>query len=128
MSFSSPKTDPINDQVKVKQYLQDLSWLGLQYEHRYKLCGFVFPAAGSSHSYLIYHIQLLWMESFFSRDTPLTLRTAQLKDCVGRGRGDIYHATQKEDLDPVSPEMRQRFGSYEGCQKHRSYTVKDRTS
>lgn len=93
MSFSSPKTDPINDQVKVKQYLQDLSWLGLQYEHRYKLCGFVFPAAGSSHSYLIYQIQLLWMESFFSRDTPLTLRTAQLKDWVGRGRGDIYHAT-----------------------------------
>lgn len=45
--FFSPKTDPIHNQMKVKQHLQDLDRLGLQYEYQHQLCGFVFPAAGS---------------------------------------------------------------------------------
>lgn len=89
----SPKTYPIHNQRKVKQYFQDLSWLGFQYEHQHQLGGFVFLAAGSSQSCLIYQKQLLQMESFFSRDGPPTLRTAQLKGSSGRGRGGSYHAT-----------------------------------
>lgn len=90
---SSHKNHLIHDQMKAKQCLLDLSFLGLQCEHQHQLCGSVFPVAGSYYSYLIYLSQLLWLEPFFFQGCAVpALRTAE-------GYLEQRKVTWKQDLD-----------------------------